>query len=397
MHTLRPGLTKALGLRALPSQVHRTNSATARGEHALWVGNIPPNTTIMRLRDYFSDAMPSQYDLLSVSYNPDARYAFVNFRTESARMLAIQQAASQLVEGRRLDCRVRQNGSSRSRKVNYGLGSGESSPPISISPDQPSCLRQKVEELSHFPEAAGTQFGKEKYFIIKSYSLETLYQSLGSGSWQVPKRHVERLNHAFQAASKVYLVFSVNGSGHFFGYATMRAEISTEDVLGTHAREANVQDNVEPGPIDSDHDSASASTSRRQSLSSCGTTSSAGSISYEPERRKIIWHAPQAPGSSRERSTSDALSLPPITNTNPFESPSSDSLDSTLANFTMPCRIKWLSTQSIPFEEVRGLRNPWNSNKEVHIARNVTPVEPNAATALLRHWQKKEELLRSTR
>ncbi len=134
---------RSLGSRPLPPQVRRTSSATARAEHALWVGNIPPNTTVMRLRDYFSKAMLSQCDLLSISYNPDSRYAFVNFNTDSARMLAIQQAASQLVDGKRLDCRIRQNGSARSRKVNYGLGSGEPGQPISISSDQSSCLWRK--------------------------------------------------------------------------------------------------------------------------------------------------------------------------------------------------------------------------------------------------------------
>ncbi|OCT50284.1 hypothetical protein CLCR_07216 [Cladophialophora carrionii] len=387
--------------RGSPATSPTPNVPTGRGENALWVGNIPSNTSVMRLRDYFSGAMPSQHDLLSISYNPDARYAFVNFRTDSARMLAIQQAAYHLFDGKRLDCRIRQNGSSRSTKVNYGLDSGRPAQSISISSDAPSTLRHKVEELLHFPEADSAQYGKEKYYILKSYSLETLYQSLGSGLWHVPKRHVERLNNAFQTASKVYLIFSVNGSGRFFGYAVMRAEITDEERLPPSANEHHFSTHLVQEPYDSDltesgSDSQSESPSRRQSLSSCDTSPSTGSISYEPQRRKIIWQASSSPHCPRSRSTSDgSCPLPnPVTSPNSFDSPSPNSLSSNLTICTRPCRIKWLSTQSVPFEEVRGLRNLWNSNKEIHVARNVTPVEPAAAATLLGYWKGSEQSTR---
>ncbi|EXJ62237.1 hypothetical protein A1O7_02670 [Cladophialophora yegresii CBS 114405] len=389
--------------RASPQTSSPPNGPTGRGENALWVGNIPSNTTVMRLRDYFSNAMPSQHDLLSISYNPDARYAFVNFRTDSARMLAIQQAAYHLLDGKRLDCRIRQNGSSRSTKVNYGLDSGRPSQSISISSDAPSTLRHKVEEMLHFPEADSSQYGKEKYYILKSYSLETLYQSLASGLWHVPKRHVERLNNAFQTASKVYLIFSVNGSGRFFGYATMRAEISDEE-RPTPSANGNLfpahpaQEPYDTELTESGSDSQSEPTSRRPSLSSCDTSVTTGSISYEPQRRKIIWHASSSPHCPRSPSTADG-SYPlqfPISSPDSIDPPSldSNSVSSNLTICTQPCRIKWLSAQSVPFEELRGLRNVWNSNKEIHVARNVTAVEPAAAAMLLRFWKGREQSTR---
>jgi hypothetical protein len=65
-----------------------------------------------------------------------------------------------------------------------------------------------------------------------------------------------------------------------------------------------------------------------------------------------------------------------------------------LERFSRPCRIKWLSTQNLPFDEVRGLKNGWNENKAVHVARNVTAVEPGAASAILSLWRDKEALKR---
>lgn len=180
-----------------PSQRHSRQESRVWGDYALWVGNLPQQTTVMALRDYFSEPCPR--DLLSISYNPDAKYAFVNFGTESARNAAIQQAASQTLDGKRLDCRIRQDSVSRSTKVNYGLNQkGRRRPSWG---DRSNELLCKVEEFSHFPESHQSQWGKEKYFIIKSFSIEALYQSLESNQWYVPKRHIDRLNLAFQVST----------------------------------------------------------------------------------------------------------------------------------------------------------------------------------------------------
>lgn len=40
-----------------------------------------------------------------------------------------------------------------------------------------------------------------------------------------------------------------------------------------------------------------------------------------------------------------------------------------------PFKIEWISTTRLPFYRTRGLRNPWNSNREVKIARDGTELE----------------------
>lgn len=62
---------------------------------------------------------------------------------------------------------------------------------------------------------------------------------------------------------------------------------------------------------------------------------------------------------------------------------------SKLAQFGSPCDIKWMSSTAIPFEDIRGIRNPWNENREVHVARNVTPLHPRAGCDLLNVWKQK--------
>ncbi|KIW18838.1 hypothetical protein PV08_03127 [Exophiala spinifera] len=438
------------GLRRKTTFSERINVSTKQnrtstrqwGEYALWVGNIPSNTTVMSLRDYFAEAAPAE--LLTISYNPDAKYAFVNFSTEAARIAAIGKAASQLFDGRRLDCRIRRDKASRSTKVSYGLNSSDRQRRLSISPERPASMWNKVEELKQHPETDASQRGRDKYFILKSYSLEALYQSLATNVWHIPKRHVERLNHAFQfcvshtddrvslfaffqTGSKVYFLFSVNGSGEFFGYASMTAEIRQDEMSVTtpgasHRPSSDASTESLPIHMRSYGADAQPTEFRHRALSTTSSDASYGSIHYEPERRRIIWEAshhtsdhqsvtpedfspdtmtPVTPSESSGRSFRD------FPNTANFEYASSPSMSmalppqaaahptgSELQHLSEPCRIKWHSTVNLPFDEVRGLRNPWNENKEVHVARNVTAVEPDAAESLLERWKRKDEARR---
>lgn len=51
--------------------------------------------------------------------------------------------------------------------------------------------------------------------------------------------------------------------------------------------------------------------------------------------------------------------------------------------FGKPFRIAWLSTHPLPFYRTRGLRNPWNANREVKIARDGTELETSVGRRLV--------------
>lgn len=48
-----------------------------------------------------------------------------------------------------------------------------------------------------------------------------------------------------------------------------------------------------------------------------------------------------------------------------------------------PFNLQWLSIAPLPFYRTRGLRNPWNSNREVKIARDGTELEPTVGRRLV--------------
>lgn len=48
-----------------------------------------------------------------------------------------------------------------------------------------------------------------------------------------------------------------------------------------------------------------------------------------------------------------------------------------------PFKLEWISTTRLPFYRTRGLRNPWNSNREVKIARDGTELETSIGKRLV--------------
>jgi len=53
-----------------------------------------------------------------------------------------------------------------------------------------------------------------------------------------------------------------------------------------------------------------------------------------------------------------------------------------------PFKVEWLSTNRLPFYRTRGLRNPWNSNREVKIARDGTELETSVGRRLIQMFHR---------
>ena len=60
----------------------------------------------------------------------------------------------------------------------------------------------------------------------------------------------------------------------------------------------------------------------------------------------------------------------------------------TVQAFGKPFKISWISTNRLPFYRTRGLRNPWNSNREVKIARDGTELETSVGRRLIQMFHR---------
>ncbi|CAH1253699.1 YTHDC2 [Branchiostoma lanceolatum] len=69
-----------------------------------------------------------------------------------------------------------------------------------------------------------------RYFILKCNNQRNLDIAMSQSIWATTPSNEKKLNKAFKDCQNVYLVFSVQGSGHFQGYARMVSSISKDKV-----------------------------------------------------------------------------------------------------------------------------------------------------------------------
>ncbi|XP_046695523.1 3'-5' RNA helicase YTHDC2 isoform X1 [Silurus meridionalis] len=108
------------------------------------------------------------------------------------------------------------------------LSSPSPSPSLSSTPSTkgPAVLMSAVAGASKSPSLRPRQL--VRYFIMKSSNLRNIELSQQRGIWSTTPNNEHKLNRAFQENSTVFLIFSVQGSGHFQGYARMSTEIGSE-------------------------------------------------------------------------------------------------------------------------------------------------------------------------
>jgi hypothetical protein len=119
------------------------------------------------------------------------------------------------------------------------------------------------------------------------------------------------------------------------------------------------------------------------------TTAPKGRVIDDSSRGTIFWEADHSEASlSDEPKPTETLSGNVSSGEAGYESavsgaPSTSPGSATPQTFGKPFRISWISTDRLPFYRTRGLRNPWNANREVKIARDGTEIEPSVGRRLV--------------
>ncbi|XP_041701767.1 YTH domain-containing family protein 1-like isoform X2 [Coregonus clupeaformis] len=93
---------------------------------------------------------------------------------------------------------------------------------------------------SYNPKEFDWNLKNGRVFIIKSYSEDDIHRSIKYSIWCSTEHGNKRLDSAFRAISPkgpVYLLFSVNGSGHFCGVAEMRSPVDYGTSAGVWAQD----------------------------------------------------------------------------------------------------------------------------------------------------------------
>ncbi|KAK3753538.1 hypothetical protein QZH41_006517 [Actinostola sp. cb2023] len=112
---------------------------------------------------------------------------------------------------------------------------GQNSSPASSGEPLPVLERLKAKWNYNHKDNPLLMHGNARFFIIKSYSEDDIHRSIKYSVWTSTEHGNRRLNEAFKEQSKsgpVYLIFSVNGSGHFCGIAQMMSEVDLDIETG---------------------------------------------------------------------------------------------------------------------------------------------------------------------
>jgi hypothetical protein len=150
----------------------------------------------------------------------------------------------------------------------------------------------------------------------------------------------------------VYLIFSANKSGEYFGYAKMVSPIAENaaEVYGTVHR-TDLSENTDTPKI----------------IPTPATEfAPKGHIIDDSARGTIFWEAEHSDDESVDEESNEA----------------GENTEAASETWGKPFKVEWISTTRLPFYRARGLRNPWNANREVKIARDGTELEPSVGQKL---------------
>lgn len=162
----------------------------------------------------------------------------------------------------------------------------------------------------------------------------------------------------------MYLIFSANKSGEYFGYARMMSPISGKLAPTKPAPPVEVPESSD-GPT---------------SVPTPATEwAPKGRIVDDSARGTIFWEADRLEVDSEASKIQESVERDEREN---------QSVEEHGQDWGKPFKIEWLSTNRLPFYRTRGLRNPWNANREVKIARDGTELEPSIGRRLVQMFHR---------
>ncbi|XP_037551375.1 YTH domain-containing family protein 2 [Nematolebias whitei] len=128
-----------------------------------------------------------------------------------------------------------------------GNGTGQSPPTSSnvgvvpVVPSEPHPVLEKLRMVNNYnPKDFDWNLKQGRVFIIKSYSEDDIHRSIKYNIWCSTEHGNKRLDAAYRSLSgkgPLYLLFSVNGSGHFCGVAEMRSPVDYNTSAGVWSQD----------------------------------------------------------------------------------------------------------------------------------------------------------------
>ncbi|KAM0471788.1 hypothetical protein ACHAPX_009181 [Trichoderma viride] len=336
--------------------------------NAVWIGNLPPQTDLMSLVHHVSKETGGLESLFLIA---KSNCAFANFKDEDSCITAQLNLHESRFQSVRLVSRLRKSEIDGTTGQPAPTGSIPSTINISKSISQArskSSTKIDNSDPSSAPDggeyptvvsSGGPATKHDRFFILKSLTVDDLDLSLRTGIWATQSHNEETLTNAFKQCNNVYLIFSANKSGEYFGYARMASEFSPS--LDSTKKTTPVPRTTTEIDLP------------KEIITEATEYVPKGSVIDDPSRGTVFWEKYQEDTEKDGDAENNGLDGSDVISNEEEDDRS----------WGKPFRVEWLSTSRLPFHRIRGLRNPWNSNREVKIARDGTEIEPSIGQRLI--------------
>lgn len=189
---------------------------TLRAGHALWIGNLPSQTNLMSLVHHVCKEAEGLESLFLIS---KSNCAFANYIDEATCLAAQQKLHESKFQSVRLVSRLRKNTVEGASGVTAPTGPSGTSAQAPASDSKQVAIMESKEVQTRSSETATSPTAtspeaqappvvdvaaqqKDKFFILKSLTLEDLELSVRTGIWATQSHNEETLNTAFKVKTK---------------------------------------------------------------------------------------------------------------------------------------------------------------------------------------------------
>ncbi|KAJ7889066.1 YT521-B-like domain-containing protein [Mycena olivaceomarginata] len=228
----------------LERQSYHPTPPVSRSDWVMWVGNVPRDAGHDEMWRFFSEGTSSVthgHGILSIFLIARSGCAFVNYSSSAALSAAVAQFDGVSLRGgvcRRHgddDLRAGVGGQRgvgmhnhwvKDRKRDTESGAGSKSERDTDKDKDASALEASglaIPGSEHGSTSTSSSMlvrhFPQRFFILKSLTREDLDLSVRTGVWATQRHNESVLDRAFRTAADVVLIFSVNKSGEFYGWA----------------------------------------------------------------------------------------------------------------------------------------------------------------------------------
>lgn len=199
------------------NQLHRRPTLTGKTGHAIWIGNLPPQTDLMSLVHHVCKEALALESLFLIS---KSNCAFANFKDEASCVAAQQKLHDSKFQSVRLVSRLRKNTVEGATGLTAPTGPAAGGSQSAVSEDAslqldgpaeskegslaPTSTSEAIPGAAPDTDDEGRTTSppqKDKFFILKSLTVEDLELSVQTGIWATQSHNEEVLNKAFAVST----------------------------------------------------------------------------------------------------------------------------------------------------------------------------------------------------